>query len=88
MMGVRNLEIIKNARELREGLSGLEKSFGLFYRKYEEMGRFLDKAQEAHRLGDGHIERYKRRLDGTLRLEGICEDADLPSDKKEDQERM
>jgi len=88
MMGVHNLEIVKSARELREGLSSLEKSFGLFYRKYEEMGRHLEKAQEAHRLGDGHIERFKRQLDRTLRLEGLCDDAGALSIKAEEEERI
>jgi DNA recombination protein RmuC len=85
LLGVRNLDIIKSAKALQEGLAGLERSFGLFYRKYEEMGRHLEKAQEAHRVGDGHIERYKRQLDGTLRLEGLREGADSPAVVEEDE---
>jgi DNA recombination protein RmuC len=84
MMGVRNLEIIKSARELRDGLAALEKAFGLFYRKYEEMGRHIDKAQEAYRVGDGHIERYKRQLDSTLKLEGIQDNAGALPDRSEE----
>ncbi|MBN1383020.1 MAG: DNA recombination protein RmuC [Deltaproteobacteria bacterium] len=74
MMGVRNIEIIKSAKQLQEGLAGLERSFDLFYRKYEEMGRQIEKAQEAYRLGGGHIERYKRRLDDTLQLDVLKTD--------------
>ncbi|MBN1663584.1 MAG: DNA recombination protein RmuC [Deltaproteobacteria bacterium] len=86
MMGVRNLDIIKNARELQEGLAALEKSFGLFYNKYEEMGRQIEKIQEAYRLGNNHIERYKRRLDGTLRLEGFREESGALPDKADEED--
>jgi len=69
VLGVRNLDMVRKARELQKGLSGLERSFTSFYKKYEEMGRGLEKAAEAYRVGNGHVTRYKRFLDDTLRME-------------------
>lgn len=69
VIGIRNLEIIKSAKKLQEGLTTLQRSFNLFYKKYEEIGKNIEKAQEAYRVGDGHIERYKRQLDSTLQLQ-------------------
>lgn len=74
VIGIRNLEIIESAKKLQEGLTTLQRSFELFYKKYEEIGKHIEKAAEAYRVGDGHIERYKRRLDSTLQLEGFHED--------------
>lgn len=71
ILGVRNLEIIDGARKLQDGLASLERSFGFFYKKYEEIGKSLQKATDSHRTGDAHIERYKRQLDATLCLEGF-----------------
>lgn len=69
VVSVRNLEIVKSAKKVQEGLTTLQTSFESFYKKYEEIGKHIEKAAEAYRIGDGHIERYKRRLDSTLRLE-------------------
>lgn len=74
VIGIRNLEVIESAKKLQEGLTTIQKSFELFYKKYEEIGKHIEKAAEAYRVGDGHIERYKRRLDSTLQLEGFHED--------------
>lgn len=73
LLSVRNIEIIKNARQLQESLAGLEKNFAFFYRKFEEIGRQLEKAQEAYRLGEVHIERYRKQLGSALALEGTQE---------------
>ncbi|MDA8336139.1 MAG: DNA recombination protein RmuC [Peptococcaceae bacterium] len=69
VLGVRNLEMVKKARELQKGLSGLERSFNSFYKKYEEMGRSLERAAESYRVGNTHVTRYKRFLDDILRME-------------------
>lgn len=74
VIAVRNLEIIKSAKKLQEGLATLQRSFELFYKKYEDIGKNIEKAQEAYRVGDGHIERYKRQLDSTLQLEEFHEE--------------
>ena len=81
LLGIRNIEVIKNARKLQLGLTSLQKTFSLFYKKYEEMGRELSKASEAHRVSGTHIERYKRNLEDTLNLEGLHEEPQaLPDD--------
>ena len=85
VIGIRNLEIIKSAKKIQEGLETLQRSFELFYKKYEEIGKNIEKAQEAYRVGDGHIERYKRQLDSTLQLEDLHEEVTaLPEKSSED----
>lgn len=82
VVGSRNLEIIKSVKKIQGGLADLEKSFELFYNKYEDIGKNIEKAQEAYRIGDSHIKRYKNRLDSTLSLEEFAvNDTALP-DKK------
>lgn len=71
VLSIRNVEIISGAKKLQEGLSDLEKSFTFFYSKYEEIGRRINQTSESYRLGSDHIERYKHRLDSTLKLEGV-----------------
>ena len=81
VLGIRNIEIIKSARKLQESLASLQRSFDLFYKRYEDMGKGIERAAEAYRVGNGHIERYKRRLDETLQLEGFQEETkQLPED--------
>lgn len=74
MMGIRNIEIIEATKKIQASLSTLEKDFDKFYKKYEALGKAVEKASEAHRVGDGHIVRYKRRLDETLALEELQDD--------------
>ena len=71
VLGVRNAEVIKSAKKLQEGLTNLQKSFGYFYKKYEDIGKGIERASDAYRVGEGHIDRYKTRLDATLQLEGL-----------------
>ncbi|RKY89095.1 hypothetical protein DRQ09_01920 [candidate division KSB1 bacterium] len=75
IFGIRNLEIIQSAKKLQEGLSVIEKNFNNFYKKFEEIGRNLEKASDSYRVGEGHIKRFKDKLDATLRLE-------LPEEEK------
>ena len=85
VIGIRNLEIIKGVKKLQEGLTDLNKSFEYFYRKYEEIGKHIKKAEDAFRVGDGHIDRYKRKLDSTLKLEEFHEGVDsLPDNSSEE----
>jgi len=80
ILGVRNIEIIKSVKKLQEGLISIQNSFEKFYRKYEEIGKHIEKAHDAYRIGNSHIETYKHRLDSTLRLEEFREDGDaLPT---------
>lgn len=85
VMGIRNLDIIKNAKKLEEGLKTIQKSFDSFYKKYEDVGKHLGKAGEAYRVGNEHIKRYKSRLDSTLQLKELQEEVDaLPENTVED----
>ena len=80
-LGIRNVEIVRSARKIQEKLSALERSFDYFYRKYEDMGKGIERAAEAYRVGSGHIDRYKRHLKETLELEGLQEEVDaLPAE--------
>lgn len=76
ILGIRNIEIIKSVKKLQDGLAGIQNSFGKFYRRYEEIGKHIEKAHDAYRLGSSHIELYKSRLDSTLKLEGFHEGVD------------
>lgn len=83
VLGLQNVEILKSARKLQEGLANVQKNFQLFYSKFEDIGKHLEKASEAYRIGDGHINNYKRKLDSTLELEGFKQEAEqLPETSK------
>ncbi|MFH1560822.1 MAG: DNA recombination protein RmuC [Chloroflexota bacterium] len=73
VLSIRNVEIISSAKKLQQGLAELQKSFDFFHSRYEEIGRRIAQASEAYRVGNDHVERYKRRLDTTLQLEGFQE---------------
>ena len=77
ILGIRNIEIIKSVKKLQDGLTGIQNSFEKFYRKYEEIGKHIEKAHDAYRLGNSHIELYKSRLDSTLKLEEFHEGVEL-----------
>jgi len=69
MLGIRNIEIVRDAKALQESLSRIEKDFNFFYKKFELVGKTIEKASEAYRAGDGHVQRFKRNLESTLKLE-------------------
>ncbi|MDP8298675.1 MAG: DNA recombination protein RmuC [Candidatus Tantalella remota] len=69
MLGIRNIEIVKDAKKLQESLSKVEKDFGLFYKKFETIGKSLDNATKAYEVGEGHAKRFKKGLDSTLKLD-------------------
>ena len=71
VIGIRNLEIIKSARQLQEGLSAVQKSFDFFYKHYQNIGDQIEKAFKSYQQGNSHINRYKSRLDSTLQIEGL-----------------
>jgi DNA recombination protein RmuC len=81
VVGSRNLEIIKSVKKIQNGLAELERVFDLFYAKYEEIGRSIEKAAESYRVGDGHIKKYKAKLDNTLKLEEFSSSEELPIKK-------
>ncbi len=69
IIGIRNVDILKNAKALQEGLAAVEKNFELFYKKFEVIGKGLENASEAYRIGEGHIKRFKENLGATIGLE-------------------
>ena len=89
ILGIKNIEIIESAKELQDGLTKLERHFELFYKQYELIGKGVGKAAEAYRLGDVHIDRFKRQLDDTIKLEAFSEkDAPLLSDTVEESDGL
>ena len=69
MMGVRNLDIIKSAKQLQEALVKIERNFKHFYANYEDIGASLDKAQNAYRVGSTQIKRFRDNVEATINLE-------------------
>ncbi|HOM11468.1 MAG TPA: DNA recombination protein RmuC [Spirochaetota bacterium] len=80
VVGSRNVEIIKKVKHIQNGLLELERLFELFFAKYEEIGKNIEKAAESYRMGDSHIKRYRLKLENTLKLEEFSSD-DLPVKK-------
>ena len=69
ILGIRNIEIVKEAKKLQESLIKVEKDFTSFYKKFEVIGKSIENASTAYEIGDGHIKRFKKNLDSTLKLE-------------------
>lgn len=69
IMGIRNLDIVKSAKKLQDALVKIERNFTQFYKKYEDMGAAIDKAQDAYKVGDTHIKRFKDSVDSTIKLD-------------------
>lgn len=69
IIGIRNVEILEDARVLQQGLATLQRNFDLFYKKFETIGKNLDNASEAYRIGEGHIRKFKDNLTATIDLE-------------------
>ena len=74
ILSIRNVDIVHNARQLQGQLASLERGFGLFYKKYEDIGSKLRSASESYRVGEDHISRYKDKLDGALRMRGLTKE--------------
>ncbi len=86
LVGLRNVEIVTKAKRIQEGLSSLQRDFRLFSDRFEDIGKGIDRASEAYRVGSGHIERYQRRLEETLQLEGLQEETKSLPNSAENQE--
>ena len=69
IMGIRNIDIIKNAKKLQEALERIDRNFRQFYVKYEEIGTSIEKAKKAYDTGNTHIERFKNSVKSTLKLD-------------------
>lgn len=66
-MSISQFEYAKNVEKTLEELTSAQKSFGHFQRKFEEVGKGLEKAQEAYNTATGHLNRYSNRV---VRLTG------------------
>ena len=86
LVGLRNVEIVTKAKRIQEGLSSLQRDFRLFSDRFEDIGKGIERASEAYRVGSGHIERYNRRLQDTLRLEELQDDTKSLPDSAENRE--
>lgn len=69
MLGLRNIEIARDALKIQESLSNMEKTFEFFYKKFLSIGKALDKASESYRIGDKHLTNFKSKVDGALKLD-------------------
>ena len=84
IQGIRNIELIKNTQKLQVKLTEIQKSFEQFYKKHEDIGKNLEKASESYRVGNDHVERFKNRLDDTLRLEGMNDTKEITEKPSEE----
>ena len=84
IIGIRNIDIIKNAKKLQEGLVSMQKSFDFFHKKYTEIGKCINNANEAFRKGDDHVNRYKERLDAVIEMRTTLSDNEPPAKEIEE----
>lgn len=66
-MSISQFEFAKNVEKTLEQLGAAQRSFGHFQRKFEEVGKGLERAQEAYHTASGHLNRYSNRV---VRLTG------------------
>jgi len=55
-------EFAKNVEKTLEQIKQAQRSFGLFQKKFEEVGKGLEKAQQAYGTAAGHLNRYTNRV--------------------------
>lgn len=66
-MSISQFEFARGVQKTLEQLNAAQRSFTLFQRKFEEVGKGLEKAQEAYHTATGHLHRYANRV---VRLTG------------------
>ena len=66
-MSIRQYEFAQNVEKTLEQIRGAQSSFGHFQRKFEDVGKGLDRAQEAFHTASGHLNRFTNRV---VRLTG------------------
>ena len=69
IMGIRNIDIAREAKKLQDSLSKVERDFDHFYKRFEFIGKAIENASSAYEVGDGHIKRFKRDLEATLKMD-------------------
>jgi DNA recombination protein RmuC len=71
-------EFAKNVEKTLEQIKQAQRSFGLFQKKFEEVGKGLEKAQQAYGTAAGHLNRYTNKV-GTLTGETALETREEPA---------
>ncbi len=66
-MSISQYEFAKGVELTLDQIRQAQKSFGFFQKKFEEVGKGLEKAQEAYNMATGHLNRYTNRV---VRLTG------------------
>jgi DNA recombination protein RmuC len=66
LLGVRNLDLIQGAQKLQERLAKLQRDFDQFFGRMEDVGKNVTKAADAFRVGEKHLDRFRRGLDDAL----------------------
>jgi DNA recombination protein RmuC len=66
-MSISQFEFAKNVEQTLEQIRAAQTHFGHFQKKFEEVGRGLEKAQEAYGTATGHLNRFAQRV---VRLTG------------------
>ncbi len=66
-MSISQYEFAKGVELTLDQIRQAQKSFGFFQKKFEEVGKGLEKAQEAYNTATGHLNRYTNRV---VRLTG------------------
>lgn len=66
-MSISQYEFARGVEKTLEQLTAAQRSLGLFQRKFEDVGKGLEKAQEAYQTASGHLNRYTNRV---VRLTG------------------
>jgi DNA recombination protein RmuC len=74
-MSISQYEFAKGVEKTLEELGAAQRSFGHFQKRFEEVGRGLEKAQEAYNTATGHLNRYTNRV-GRLTGETVPEIAE------------
>ncbi|MFH1798471.1 MAG: DNA recombination protein RmuC [Candidatus Omnitrophota bacterium] len=69
MLGVRNIEIVREAKKLQEMLTRIERDFDFFYSNFEVIGKAINKAANSYDKGNIQIQRFRRNLESVLKLE-------------------
>ncbi|MBD3295741.1 MAG: DNA recombination protein RmuC, partial [Candidatus Omnitrophica bacterium] len=69
ILGVRNIEIVRGAKKLQGMLTKIERDYGYFFKNFQDIGSTLNRAVNAYEVGERHISRFKKNLDGAIRFE-------------------
>jgi DNA anti-recombination protein RmuC len=89
-MGVRNIEVAREAKKIQESLVKIEKDFEFFYKKFEVIGKALENASGAYSTGEGHARRFKKNLSAAINMdaaEQLSDDQEIASGAGKDNEK-